>query len=245
MVSFSGISIAPETIVDSLRRDFRLREICQGILFRQIVQRAAAERGITVSSSSIQVEADRQRYERRLENAADTFAWLTEQMMTTEDWEEGICDRLLSQQLTEALFAQDVERYFAENRLNFEQVLLYKITVPYQQLSQELFYQIEEKEISFYEAAHLYDIEAERRLQCGYEGKLYRGSLKPEIASVVFGGKPGELLGPLQSVQGYDLLVVEEFIAAELNSETEQVIMGRLFQEWLEGELNYLIHHES
>jgi parvulin-like peptidyl-prolyl isomerase len=245
MVSFSGLSIAPEAIVNSLRRDLRLREICQGIVLQQIIQQAAQSRSIAVSPAEIQTEADRQRYERRLENATDTYAWLNEQMVTAEDWEAGIGDRLLGQKLAEALFAPEVEKYFAENRLSFEQVLLYKITVPYQQLSQELFYQIEEKEISFYEAAHLYDVDAEQRLHCGYVGKVYRSNLKPDLASVIFGARRGELLGPVQATQGYDLMVVEEFVAAELTDEIQQVILDRLFQEWLMREMNDLIYRES
>jgi parvulin-like peptidyl-prolyl isomerase len=242
MVSFSGISIALEAIVNSLGRDLRLREICQKIVVQEIIQQAAQDRSIAVSSAEIQVEADRQRCEMRLENAADTYAWLQEQLITAEDWEAGIGDRLLGEKLAEALFAQEVEKYFVENRLNFEQVLLYKITVPYQQLSQELFYQIEEKEISFYEAAHLYDVDAERRSQCGYAGKVYRSQLKPDIASIVFGARRGELLGPVQVPQGYDLMVVEEFLAAELTTEIRQLIVDRLFQEWLMREMNDLIH---
>jgi parvulin-like peptidyl-prolyl isomerase len=245
MVTFFGISIEPEAIVNSLRRELRLRDVCQGILSQQIVRQAAQERAIAVAPDEIQAEADRQRYQRRLENAADTFAWLNEQLVTAEDWEAGIGDRLLTQKLAEALFEPEIEKHFAENRLNFEQVLLYKITVPYQQLSQELFYQIEEKEISFYEAAHLYDVDAERRLQCGYVGKIYRSHIKPDIASVIFGARQGELLGPMQTAQGYDLIVVEEFLAAELTAEVRQIIIDRLFQEWLMRETNNLIYRES
>jgi parvulin-like peptidyl-prolyl isomerase len=242
MVSFSDITIAPEAIVNSLGRELRLREICQKIIVQHIIQQAVQARSIAISSAEIQAEADRQRYDMRLENAADTYDWLQEQLITAEDWEAGICDRLLAKKLAEALFAQEVEKYFIENRLSFEQVLLYKITVPYQQLSQELFYQIEEKEISFYEAAHLYDVDAERRSQCGYVGKIYRSSLKPDIASVIFGARRGELLGPVQVSQGYDLMVVEEFISAELTAEIRQLIVDRLFQEWLMREMNDLIH---
>jgi parvulin-like peptidyl-prolyl isomerase len=245
MVIFSGLSIAPEAIINALRRQLRLRDICQEILFQEIVQQAAQVRAIAVAPDEIQAEADRQRYELRLENASDTFAWLNEKLMTAEDWESGISDRLLAKKLAEAIFAPDVEAYFVENRLSFEQVLLYKITVPYQQLSQELFYQIEEKEISFYEAAHLYDIDAERRRQCGYVGKVYRSHLKPDIASMIFGAKQGELLGPVQAAQGYDLMVVEEFVAAELTEENRQIILDRLFQEWLTREMNHLIYRES
>jgi hypothetical protein len=93
-----------------------------------------------------------------LEKASETLAWLAEQMITPEDWEAGICERLLSKKLAEYLFAKEVEKFFAQNQLIFQQVLLYKITVLDESLLKKLFYQIEEREISFYEAAHLYDM---------------------------------------------------------------------------------------
>ncbi len=117
-------------------------------------------------------------------------------MISVEEWADGIRDRLLAHHLAEFLFGQDIEKIFAQNKLDFEQVLLYQIVVPYEKLAQELFYEIEEEEISFYEAAHLYDLDERRRHQCGYEGKLYRWALKPEIAAVAFNTAIGQINNP-------------------------------------------------
>ncbi|WP_316429447.1 peptidylprolyl isomerase [Leptolyngbya sp. NK1-12] len=243
MVNFSGIPIQPEAIVDFLKQEVQLRSICEKILCSQIIEQAAQERQITVTPEEIQAEANRQRYQNRLESASATFAWLADQLITPTDWEAGIRKRLLSTKLAERLFAQDVDPYFAEHRLDFEQVTLYKIVVPYQQLAQELFYQIEEREISFYEAAHLYDIDESRRLKCGFEGRLYRWGLRPELAATIFGAQLGQVLGPLRGEQGFDLVLVEEFIVPDFNPEIRQQIIERMFREWLDSELNYLIHN--
>lgn len=244
MVNFSGIPLQLETIIDFLKQEVALKDVCQGILRCQIIEQAAQERNITVTSEEIQIEADRQRYQKHLESASATFEWLSNQMITSEDWEVGIRHHLLSQKLAERLFGGEVEHYLAEHRLDFEQVSLYKIVVPYQQLAQELFYQIEEREISFYEAAHLYDIDENRRLQCGYEGKLHRWSFNPEMAAIVFGAPVEQVMGPFSSEQGYELLVVEAFIAPELTAEMRQEIISRMFQEWLTHELEYRIYHQ-
>lgn len=243
MITFASLFIEPDEIVSFLKQEVHLKDICQQIAYRQIVQQAAQEREIAVTADEIQQEADRQRYEYRLESSVATYSWLSEQLITPEDWETGIRDRLLTQKLAESLFGAEVRKYFAENRLDFEKVSLYRITVPYQQLAQELFYQIEEGEISFYEAAHLYDIDERRRLQCGYEGKFYRWSLPPELAATLFAARPGEPIEPFQAQQGYDLLMVEEFSTVELTPEIRKEIIDRLFQEWLTSELNYLMHN--
>jgi len=242
MVCDSELVVSLEEVVDFLKQTLRYRGIYQEILYHRIVAQRAQERHIIIASEEIQAESDRQRREHRLEKAADTFRWLAEHQISAEDWEIGIHGKLLRQKLKESLFESEVERYFAQNRLDFDQVVLYQVVVPYDKVAQELFYQIEEEEISFYTAAHFYDLDPERRLRCGYEGNLYRWSLKPEISAIVFGAAPKQINPPVQSEQGYHLIMVEEFLQATLTPEVRQTILDRLFEEWLTGELNYLRH---
>lgn len=245
MVNKSGTSVTNDEIVSFLKEQLQYKEFCQKILSQRAIHRAVQEREITVTSDEIQAEADRQRLVRRLEKASDTLAWLTDQRISPDDWEAGIQQGILAKKLAETLFASEVEKYFAQNRLDYEQVLLYQIIVPYERLARELFYQIEEEEISFYHAAHLYDIEKKRRELCGYEGQLNRRHLKADIAALVFGATPGEIIGPHQTDLGYHLFKVEEFIPAELTEEYSQKIIQKLFKEWLVSEVNYLLHNAS
>jgi len=245
MSTLARLHLQPEEILEFLRKNTRYKEIYQSVLYQEVINRAAQERGIAVNSSEIEAEAEQQRREKRLEKAADTLAWLEDEMITADDWEAGIRDSLLAQALAKELFAKNVEKYFVENRLNFDQVLLYQITVPFERVAQELFYQIEEEEISFYEAAHLYDIDEKRRHQCGFEGKIDRWSLEPDIAAMVFGAYLGEIVGPLKTNIGYHLFRIEEFIPAELTPQRYQEILDQMFKEWLASELNYMVHNQE
>lgn len=244
MVDIAGITVEPDRIVHYLKQTVQIRDVAQRILSQQIIHAVAESRGITVSPEEIEAEANSLRYAKRLEKTADTLNWLTAQMITVEDWEAGIYDRLLAQKLSEALFASEVDKFFAENRLDFEQILLYHLVVPYEQLAQELFYQIEESEISFYEAAHLYDIDDRRRDVCGCEGKVNRWSLSPEIAAAIFSANVGQVVGPLKTEQGYHLFLAEAFIPATLTPEHRQEIQQKLFKDWLNQELNYLLNQQ-
>jgi len=245
VVTLTGVSIHPNEVVNSLKKDIRFREVCYSILSQRVIEQAATARSLTVTIEEIEAEAEKLRREKRLEKAADTLAWLADQMITPDDWEAGIRDRLLTKKLAESLFSKEVEKLFAQNRLDFEQILLYQIVVPYERLAQELFYQIEEQEISFYEAAHLYDIDERRRELCGCEGKLYRWSLKPGIAALVFNAQIGELIGPQASEHGYHLFRVEAFIPAELTPEIYQNLLDKMFKEWLMNEITYMIHSQT
>ncbi len=232
-------------IISLLKQELQFKEIWQQVLHRKIIGQAAEEREILVTPDEIQDEAERFRREKRLEKALETHTWLQDQMISSQDWEEGIRNRLLKKKLAEHIFMKEVEKFYAQNKSQFTQVLLYQIIVPYKNLAQELFYQIEEGEISFYQAAHLYDIDEGRRHKCGYEGKIYRKNLHPEIAAATFGSPLGQLINPIKTSQGYHLLMVEEFISEELTPERYQEIQDRMFKEWLASELNYLIYSQS
>jgi len=237
MLSNLSEEMPSDVIVYSLKKTLRYKEICREVLQQELINQIAQEYAIAVEPDEIQIEADYQRRKLRLERASDTFVWLANQRVTPEEWEAGIHDQILVNKLSKALFDSEIARFFAENRLDFDQVLLYQIVVPYSQIAQELFYQIEESEISFFDAAHLYDIDSGRRRRCGYEGFVHRWNLLPAIAVAVFSAIPGQLLSPIQTEQGFHLLLAEEVTPAELTPETQQIIRDRLFKEWLESEL--------
>lgn len=241
MAQLIGISINDSRVVEFLKQEIKLKAVYRQILCREIVYREAEERGLVVTPEEIQTEADQFRYQHKLESASQTYDWLEDQLITTDDWEIGIQARLLSRKLAEYLFEEQVKTYFAQNKVKYEQAILYQIVVSHQPLAQELFYQITEDEISFFEAAHLYDLDDRRRLACGFAGQLSRWQLNPDVAARVFSAHPHEVIGVIKSEVGYELLMVEEFIAAELTSDIHQQILDQLFQEWLESKLNHTV----
>jgi parvulin-like peptidyl-prolyl isomerase len=243
MIQFKGTSIEENEILTQLKKNRKLRQLFNDVLHQRIINQVAEGKEITVTEEEIQAEADRIRYENRLFRASDTFAWLAEQLITAEDWEAGIHDRILFTKLAQSLFDQEVRKYFTEHRLDFDQVVLYRLVVPYEKLAQEICYQIQENEISFYEAAHIYDVDLTRRYHCGYEGKIYRWSLSANLSAIVFNTPPGQVIGPLTVEQASHLLLVEEFISAELNLELHEEILQRLMSEWLSTELSYMLNN--
>ncbi|MBD2594557.1 peptidylprolyl isomerase [Nostoc spongiaeforme FACHB-130] len=242
MSDLSKILLESEEVMQFLKKEMRLKEVYQQILFHKIIRQAAEARDITVTPSEIETEAEKQRRERHLERAADTLEWLADQLITPEDWERGICDRLLSHKLAQVLFADEVEHFFQQNRAEFEQVILYQMIIDSETLAQELYYQIEDGEISFYHAAKIYDIDIHRRRKCGYEGIVNRFALQPDIATVVFRAAPQHVTLPYKTEQGYHLFLVEELISAELTKERYQEIMNKMFLHWLNTELQYILN---
>ncbi len=243
-IDFHGITIKTEEIIESLKRKMSLKQVCHQIVCEKIIEQAADLRSIVVTDEEIQTKADAIRQEKRLEKSSDTIAWLKDEMNTTDEWEIAIKKDLLSHKLAQKLFDREVEGYFNQNKLNFEQLLVYEIIVRDPILAQEIFYQIEEEEISFYEAAHLHSMDEQNRYVCGYKGKINRWSCDPKIAATLFRDPIplGEVLGPVQTEQGYHLFKVEEYIQAQLTPERRQEIIDQLFNQWLNNEFNYTLH---
>jgi parvulin-like peptidyl-prolyl isomerase len=240
MIDFAGVGIQLESVVDLLKREMTFHTICRQLIYQRIIRASAKERNIEVTDDEIQAEADRVRRELRLENAQKTLEWLQERMITADEWEASIRDRLLSQKLADAMFGETATHQFNQQKLDYEKVSLYKIVILDSKLAQELTYQIEEEEISFFEAAHRYDDDPIRRRCCGYEGEISRWALPPDIAAVVFCAPAQTIVGPISLGRGYGLFFADEFIEPKLTEETYRAICDRLFYQWLDSELQRL-----
>lgn len=240
MVTFSGIDIRAEELIDILRRDLKFNELARRALSLRIIHTEAAKRHVEVEDAELQTESDRMRRELKLESAQKTMSWLDEQNLSADEWEESIRDRLLTQKLADAMFKDAARAQFVQNKLDYEQASLYRVIVPSVQVAQELIYQIEENEITFFEAAHLYDIDPLRRAYCGYEGNISRWTLDPDIAASVFGAEPLTVLGPYTLKEGHALFFVDSFIVPELTDEIYQEIRDHKFQQWLAAEIQRL-----
>ena len=245
MISFKGTVIKEEEIIEFLRQKMLLKDICHKVLAQKAISHKFADQQFELTPEEIQIECDSIRYNQRLEKVSDTLAWLEDKMLSIDDWEEEITHCLKAQKLAKEMFAKEVEKYFAQNRLNFDRFVLYQIVVPYEPLAREIFYQIEEQEISFYEAAHIYDIDERRRSVCGYEGIVHRWSFPPDIAAEIFRVPLaiGEVLGPVKSDQGYHLFIIEQYLQAEFTPQIAESIISQFFQDWLTKEIEHLSYN--
>lgn len=238
MTNYSAIPLDAQEIVDFLRRNLQLEAIYRHIISQRIINQAALERGITIAPEEIQIRLDEILYENNLEHPSQLLGWLAAKMATLADLRLRIREQLLAEKLAKDLFLQVAEELVARNPDQLDEILLYKISLPYESLAREIFYQIEEEEISFYEAAHLYDIDQRRRLQCGFEGKRRRRAFPPDVAELLFNASIGDVLGPLKtSEQRYELFLVDELINPTSTQEIASSLVDEMFQAWMDRQI--------
>ncbi len=58
MMDIAKTSVQPDEILEFLKRDIQFKDLCQKILSKKVIERAAIERGITVTPDEIQAEGD-------------------------------------------------------------------------------------------------------------------------------------------------------------------------------------------
>ncbi|WP_414570457.1 peptidylprolyl isomerase [Nostoc sp. CCY 9925] len=227
------ITITNEDILNQVKLSCKIPEIIEDIITLQIIKNAVDKAGIKVETEELQQTADQIRLAQKLNNADDTWAWLKKHSLSLDNFEELVYNTVISGKLAAHLFGDKVEQYFFEHQLDYATVLLYEVVLDDEDLSLELFYAIQEGEVSFYEVAHKYIEDKELRRKLGYRGKLYRKDLKPEISAAVFAAKPPQLLKPIVTSKGIHLILVEEIIQPELDNKLSRQILTDLFTAWL------------
>lgn len=236
-----SITITAEDILKQVKLSLQIPDLIESIIGRRIITDAASEAGIVVNNEELQEAADTIRLLQNLQGAQETFAWLEKHHLSLDDLEEIAYMTVISQKLTTHLFADKVEPYFYENQLDYAGVVMYEVVLDDEDLAMELFYSIQEEEMSFYDVAHKYIQDVELRRNGGYGGILFRKDLKSEISAAVFAATPPEVLKPIVTSKGVHLILVEEILQAELNDKLRYQIVSELFVEWVKKQLDWFL----
>ncbi|MBW4509296.1 MAG: peptidylprolyl isomerase [Scytonematopsis contorta HA4267-MV1] len=234
------INITNEDILTQIKISCQTPEIIQEILTRKVIAHTAAEAGIKIENEELQRAADKFRLMNNLESVDATWSWLKKHQMSLTDFEEVVYSSALSTKIAAHLFLDKIEPYFFEHQLDYTGAIIYEIVVDDEELAIELFYSIQEKEISFYEVAHKYIEDKELRRKCGYRGVIRRKELKPEISAAVFAAKAPQLLKPIVTSKGIHIILVEEIIQPKLNNAMRHQICSELFDEWLKQQIEQI-----
>ncbi|MEM7725986.1 MAG: peptidylprolyl isomerase [Cyanobacteria bacterium P01_A01_bin.45] len=235
---FEDLSISISDIIHNLKISCEISKVIRKAITRRIIIETVQEVGIEVTKEEIQEEGDRLRLEKKLVTAKDTWVWLKENHLSVENFEELARNNVISKKLANHLFSKQVEKYFYDNRLNYDAAVIYEVIFEDRDLALEVFYALEEGEITFPEVARLYIQDSELRRAGGYVGVKYRQELRPEIAAAIFATHPLQLLKPIETPKGVYLVWLEEIIQPELDEQLREKIISELFDEWLNKQVD-------
>ncbi|WGV26007.1 peptidylprolyl isomerase [Halotia branconii] len=227
------LTISHLDIIRSLKLSCQIPSVIEAIASQKMIAEVAQQAGITVTPEEIQQAGDDLRLTHKLVKAKDTWNWLTKHYLSLTELEELVYNQVLYQKLANRLFATQVERFFYQHQLDYVAAVTYEVTLDDRDVALELFYALEQGEISFPEIARSYISEPEIRRTYGYQGLRYRKDFRPEIGAVVFAATPPQILKPITTSKGVFLIWVEEIIQPQLDEQLREKIIAELFSDWL------------
>jgi len=209
-------------------------EFVQQAIDAAIIRQEATRQEIAVSDEELQMAADQFRAAHELYDVAATEAWLATKHLTFEEWELFVEETVLTRKLREAITADKIEPHFAINKLTFDAAEISRLVVSEEDIARELRAQLTEEQADFHSLARTYSIDSTTRLAGGYAGKVMRPEMEAAVESAVFGGQPGNVVGPFKLEDGWHLIKIESLHRAELDDALRETIKTQVFTEWLD-----------
>ena len=228
------LKVSNSEIIERLKISCQFPMAVRQVIRRQIIEDAARTEGVVLSDLELQEAADDFRAEHNLYDPNETWRWVQSNCLTGDEFEQLIYESRLTAKLTRHLFSDRIESYFYEHQLDYVKAAIYEIVLPDFDTAIELYYAVEEREISFVEIARQYISEPTLRRQHGYKGVFSRQELDSAISPQVFAANAPEILKPIAVNQNYHLILVEEIIEPQLTDAVRSQIMNQLFTKWLE-----------
>ena len=204
---------------------------------RELIRQLALREGVCAAQEDIQRKVNDWRYQHRLERVEDTEAYLAKRGITLQDVAEDAEVRRLEFLLSEKIAKGQVESYFAQHTLEFDEAEICWIFHADQGVIEEVDLQIREDGADFYAMARRFSQDAHTRSGSGFLGRVRRKQLPKGIAARVFAASPGEILGPEKVSKGFALYLVQECYPATLDERIKKEIRKHLFNQWLQREM--------
>lgn len=234
------LNLTKEDILYQVKIACQIPNVIEGIASRQIITDTARSVGIKIEAEELQQAADNLRLVNNLQKVEDTLVWLEKYHLSLEDFEEIAYTNLLASKLVTHMFLDKAEQFFYEHQLDYVTAIIYEVILDDEDLAIELFYALQENEITFPEIARQYIKDSELRRTGGYQGMKRRTDFRPEIAAEIFAATPPQILKPIVTSEGVHLILVDDIVQPQLNQTLHNQIMGDLFAEWLRKQIDNL-----
>ncbi len=204
---------------------------------RELIRQLARREGVCAAREDIQRRVDEWRYQHHLEQVQDTEAYLAKRGITLQDVAEDAEVRRLEYLLSEKIAGGQVESYFAQHTLEFDEAEICWIFHMDKGVIDEVALQIREDGADFYAMARRFSQDARTRSGSGFLGRVRRKQLPKGIAARVFAAPPGEVFGPEKVSKGFALYLVQQLYPATLDERIKKEICKYLFNQWLQREI--------
>lgn len=201
-----------------------------------LIHGAVTDRALEVSDEEVEAVVDRFRRRRGLYGIEQTHEWLTQRGLTPEDLYKLLAAEAAKVKLREEIAEGHIEGYFASHEREFDTVRLARLRVRGKDKAGCLYDKLSAGELDFFEAAQRQFLEDAQSDTGGLLVAARREQIPHAYADAIFRAEAGELLGPFQNGDEYEILRVLQISRAKMDEDTREAVKDRLFEEWLERE---------
>lgn len=194
----------------------------QSTIKNAVVLQWAEDNAIETTAEELQTVFKEFRYALGLESAETTSAWLKARgldMQAVQDFCE-IC--ALRNRMRASITEDEIQEQYTAMRTALEKVELYAIYTDTEDEASELRAQIEEGE-NFLALAKEHSVDSDSAKRGGFIGESAREDLSGEVEAAAFGGKPGDLIGPVKEDDAYALYMVGERVETPLEDIRDKI----------------------
>ncbi|RUS96248.1 hypothetical protein DSM106972_087900 [Dulcicalothrix desertica PCC 7102] len=234
------LTVKNEDIIRHIKFSCQIPDVLRAVAIQKIITDTAEKAGIKVDEPELQQAGDNMRVANKLVKATDTLAWLAKHNLTVEEFEELVYANVLSAKLANHLFAKQIESYFFAHQLDYVAAVTYEVVLDDEDLAFEMYYALQEGEITWSELARQFIHNPELRRTWGYQGIRRRIDFRPELASAIFALVAPQILKPIVTSKGVHLIWVEEIIHPKLDEQLRAKIQQDLFSAWLNQQFEHL-----
>ena len=230
--------ITADDFIKFLTMNDKFNPLLEEIISNKLTVHAAKKQGIKVNEQEIQERADQYRRIYGLHRTKDMLEHLKALNVSLEEFGDYIEESLYIEKMTaEAQNQEAVDKHFKLNSPKFESVELCHILLNSEDIAHEIMALLEDDPDSFGELAKEHSLSADTAIKGGELGRIYRGTLLPELEAKIFNAKADEVVGPFVDEDGliYEIFQVTQKYPATCDASTEQQIKKNLHDSWLEA----------
>ena len=229
--------VTDAALLAKLRQTQQVTSFAGALRQDKLVAALCTTLNLTATDAELQAAGDHFRITHQLSSAQKMLNWLDQQQVSVEDWTEGLRLQLMTQKLKEALFGDQVDAHYLQNRSHFRQVALSQILIDSLPLAQQILVQLQQSPERFCELA-LEHSQTRSQTQGGFIGIRFVSELLPEVATAIMEAEAGDILGPLESPLGIHLIKIEKWFPVQLTDTVRMTVLDALFQPWLQRIMN-------
>lgn len=175
----------------------------------------------------------------QIKSETELQTWLQSHSMTVTQLELAVIRPLKIQKFKQQTWGNQLKSYFWRRKADLDLVIYSTIKVTDEDLAQELFFRLSEREQTFAEAAKQYSqgIEA---YTGGMMNPIGIGRLPKSLSQILRYLNPGELYRPIAFNNYFTIVRLEQIIPAQLNSLTAKSLLDEMFESWLQKQIDAL-----